>query len=297
MTKRILLLAASLLCAFAAFARNFPLPDHPDTLRILAIGNSFSDDGTEYLPDLLEAAGIHNVILGRLYIGGCSLERHCQEYANGTHAYRYDKSTTNRWRTVSGHAKMLDGLQDEPWDIITMQETSGFSGIYENIHTWLPRLIEIVRTEAVNPKATIAWHETWAYAVNSRHECFPLYGRDQEMMFTGIQACVSRLRKDFSIETVIPSGEAIQLARKTRLNNKGRVRADSPVYDLTRDGYHLNRQFGRYLTACTWFEVLIRPTLGIGVAGNPCTLPDTEHSLSAKDARLCRKIAVKVCGS
>lgn len=58
---------------------NFPLPSNPDTLRILAVGNSFSDDGTEYLPELLEAAGIHNVIVARLYIGGCSLERHCEE--------------------------------------------------------------------------------------------------------------------------------------------------------------------------------------------------------------------------
>lgn len=62
---------------------NFPLPSNPDTLRILAVGNSFSDDGTEYLPGLLEAAGIHNVIVARLYIGGCSLERHCEEYSKG----------------------------------------------------------------------------------------------------------------------------------------------------------------------------------------------------------------------
>ena len=55
---------------------NYPLPQNPDTLRILAVGNSFSDDGTEYIPGLLEAAGIHNVIIARLYIGGCSLQRH-----------------------------------------------------------------------------------------------------------------------------------------------------------------------------------------------------------------------------
>ena len=58
------------------FYPNHPLPQRPDTLRILAIGNSFSDDATEYLPGLLEAAGIHNVILERLYIGGYTLERH-----------------------------------------------------------------------------------------------------------------------------------------------------------------------------------------------------------------------------
>ncbi|MGN1215558.1 MAG: DUF4886 domain-containing protein [Candidatus Cryptobacteroides sp.] len=72
--------------------------DGLDTLRILAVGNSFSDDGTEYLPNLLEAAGIHNVIIARLYIGGCSLERHCNEYYNNLSQYRYSKSgSDNKW--------------------------------------------------------------------------------------------------------------------------------------------------------------------------------------------------------
>ena len=62
------------LCAFALLAvltlraqseaPNFPLPVRPDTLRILGVGNSFTDDGMMYLPELLEAAGIRNVVLG-----------------------------------------------------------------------------------------------------------------------------------------------------------------------------------------------------------------------------------------
>ena len=51
---------------------NGPLPERPDTLRILGVGNSFTDDGMMYLPDLLRAAGIGNVVLGRLYFPGCT---------------------------------------------------------------------------------------------------------------------------------------------------------------------------------------------------------------------------------
>ena len=98
--KRFLLTLVALATAAGLFAQvridNYPLPQHPDTLRILAVGNSFSDDGTEYLPGLLEAAGIHNVIVARLYIGGCTLERHCKEYAEGTANYIYYKSTKFR---------------------------------------------------------------------------------------------------------------------------------------------------------------------------------------------------------
>ena len=103
-----------LLLLFGAGQGAAQLPHHPDTLRILAVGNSFSDDGTAYLPDLLEAAGVHNVILGRLYIGGCSLQRHCREYETGSRAYTYYKSgPQNRWIQYR-EASMLDGLKDEP---------------------------------------------------------------------------------------------------------------------------------------------------------------------------------------
>ncbi len=301
---------------------NYPLPSSPDTLRILAIGNSFSDDGTEYLPGLLEAAGIRNVIVARLYIGGCSLERHCKEYAEGLEEYIYYKSTRNHWETVSKKATLLDGLKDEPWDIITMQETSGRTGLYETYEEWIPRLVDIIRKEALNPYATIVWHETWAYASNSVHGMFKLYDNNQEKMYNGIVSCVRRASEEFSlpvipsgdaiqiaretrlnndndvpaefgIPVVIPSGDAIQIARGTWLNNEGDVPATSKVYQLTRDGYHLTRQFGRYIAACTWFEALIKPTLGKSVMGNSYLLRDTEYSIMRKEARLCQECAVK----
>lgn len=272
---------------------NYPLPSDPDTLRILAVGNSFSDDGTEYLPGLLESAGIHNVIVARLYIGGCSLERHCDEYAKGLNNYVYSKSVNNRWVVVSKNAALVDGLKDEPWDVITIQETSGRTGLYETYKEWIPRLVDIIRKEALNPRATIAWHETWAYSSNSSHGMFKLYDRDQEKMYNGIVECVNRASEEFNLPVVIPSGEAIQIARGTRLNNESEVPSDCKVYQLTRDGYHLTRQFGRYIAACAWFETLIRPVLGKSVKGNSYILRDTEYSITPSDARLCQKIAVK----
>ena len=272
---------------------NHPLPSNPDTLRILAVGNSFSDDGTEYLPGLLESAGIRNVIVARLYIGGCSLERHCDEYSKGLADYRYSKSTKNRWEVISKNSTMLDGLKDEPWDIITIQETSGHSGTYETYRMWVPRLVNIIRKEALNPRATIAWHETWAYASNSSHGMFKLYGANQATMYNAIVDCVRQASEEFDIPVVIPSGDAVQLARETRLNNQYEVPSTCEVYQLTRDGYHLSRQFGRYIAACTWFEALIKPVFGKSVYDNGYLLRDTEYSITPKDARLCQKCAVR----
>ena len=253
--KRYLLTLTALALAVLLHAQaridNYPLPQHPDTLRILAVGNSFSDDGTEYLPGL---------------------------------NYIYYKSTKNEWVTVSRNATILDGLKDEPWDIITIQQASDDSGLYETYEQGIPKLVSIIRKEAPNPHAAIVWHMTWAY---------PRYGRNQLQMYEAIKDCVARASKQFNIPVVIPSGEAVQIARGTRLNNDTKVPATSKVYQLTRDGYHLTRQHGRYIAACTWFETLIKPVLGKSVLGNGYQLLDTEYSIPAKDARLCQKCAVK----
>ena len=44
-------------------------------MKVLAIGNSFSEDATRYLHQIGEAAGVKNQIVN-LYIGGCPLETH-----------------------------------------------------------------------------------------------------------------------------------------------------------------------------------------------------------------------------
>lgn len=62
-----------------------------DTLRVLAIGNSFSQDAVEqYLHELGKSEG-YIMIIGNMYIGGCSLERHVKNIRNNTPAYAYRK--------------------------------------------------------------------------------------------------------------------------------------------------------------------------------------------------------------
>lgn len=288
--KRILILLAGLAAAFALSAQekypNNPLPSNPDTLRILAIGNSFSDDATQYLPDLLEAAGIHNVILGRLYIGGCTLERHCKEFETNGHEYVYLKSTKNKWETIKKYKQgsFMDGLGDEPWDIITMQQGSPKSGRWDSYDPWLGKLIEIVRANCSNPKAAIVWHQTWAYASTYTNRNFANYAYDQQYMFDSIQICVDKARKQFNIPVVIPSGPAVQLMRGTSLKTEK---------ELTRDGFHMDYKYGRYLTACVWFETLIKPCTGVSVKGNSFRNAGTDNEVTDKEAALMQKVAIK----
>ncbi len=288
--KRILILLAGFALALGLNAQenypNYPLPDHPDTLRILAIGNSFSDDATQYLPDLLEAAGIHNVIVGRLYIGGCTLERHCREFKDNGHEYVYLKSTNNKWETIKKYKQgsFMDGVGDERWDIITMQQGSPKSGRWDSYDPWLGTLIDIVRKNCPNPEATIVWHQTWAYASTYTNRNFANYAYDQQYMFDSIQICVDKARKAYNIPIVIPSGPAVQLMRGTSLKTEK---------ELTRDGFHMDYKYGRYLTACVWFESLIKPVFGVSVKGNSFRNAGTDNEVTDKEAALMQKVAVK----
>ena len=146
----------------------------------------------------------------------------------------------------------------------------------------------MIRKHCSNPKATIVWHKTWAYSRKSTHKAFPTYEKDQEKMYNMINQCVDKLQQAEDISIIIPSGTTIQMLRSTRLCGDN---------DLTRDGFHLDRQCGRYAAACTWFEALIKPTLGISVKKAKTCLEGTEYELSTKDAKLCRKTAIKAVES
>ncbi len=265
---------------------NYPLPQQPDTLRILGIGNSFTDDGMMYLPELLEAAGIHNVILGRLYIGGCSLERHCNEYESNSETYRYSKSTANKWFTAREKASLLHGITDENWDIVVLQQCSPKSGDYNTFQPWLDTLTEIVRWNCTNAGACIAWQQTWAYSTNSTHPDFPRYEKNQALMYNSIMSATKTLLAENNIEIIIPSGTAVQNMRNTSFSDEK---------ELTRDGYHLSYGAGRYLAACTWFQSLIAPCFRTTIAGNPCVLAGTPNQLTPELARACQEAARRAC--
>lgn len=212
-------------------------------LRLLAIGNSFSEDATHWLSELAHASGIEEVCLGNLYIGGCTLERHAVNATTGSSDYVYMKNTGTGW--VSRPASLLDGLTEENWDIITLQQASGYSGVSESYNADLDLLIRWIGTHKRNPDAKLYWHMTWAYEGSSEHPDFERYGRDQRRMYAAILAAVKEkicTRPEFS--GVIPVGTVIQSLR-------------SVVGDcLTRDGYHLRLGLGRYAAAMTWLHTL-----------------------------------------
>lgn len=165
----------------------------------------------EYLDELAKAAGIR-LIVGNLYIGGCSLERHWENVSKGLPAYDYRKNCEGV-QSNTPKTSLLSALQDEPWDYITVQQVSQNSGLYDTYYPFMPSLLQYLRTHATNPGVRFAIHQVWAYACDSNHSGFANYDNDQSRMYREIVKTVNRVSRKEHIPIVIPSGTAIQTGR------------------------------------------------------------------------------------
>ena len=244
MKRRLISAICLLLAAFSLSAQP------KDTLKILAIGNSFSDDSVnQYLYDLAKADG-REIIIGNLYIGGCTLERHYQNLLDGKKEYIFYKIGSDGKLVPNKGADIYRGVFDEKWDIVTLQQASGYSGLIKSYEPYLGELVRYIRKNV--PSAKIMWHQTWAYAKSAVHSHFMHYDCDQQEMYDCIMKCSSYACEKYGLG-IIPSGTAVQNARRSPL-----------LENVTRDGFHLHYIVGRYIAACTWYESIF----GSSVLGN-----------------------------
>lgn len=219
-------------------------PRVPKTLKILAIGNSFSSDAMQYLYGIAKSAGVETVVLGNMYIAGCSLDTHLQHAKANDGAYTYYKNDSGKW-VSSAKVAFENALKDEAWDFITFQQTSKTCGIASS-YASLADLVKIVDSKKTNPDAKFFWHMTWAYQQDSAHTSFPNYDRDQMKMYTmtvdAVKSCVLTIPE---FDGLIPSGTSVQNARTSFVGD-----------NLTRDGYHMDYTLGRYIVGLTYFAAI-----------------------------------------
>ena len=86
-------------------------PARPDSVRVLTVGNSFSQDSMCYLWELLHRGGIPQITLGNLYYPGCSLAQHLEFARSRTPVRAYEKNTAGVWETRDGIC-LEDGVRD-----------------------------------------------------------------------------------------------------------------------------------------------------------------------------------------
>lgn len=219
--------------------------DYQKSFKILAIGNSFSEDGLYYLFNIARDYGLKNIVIGNLYIGGASLELHYENAQANLPLYKYQKNNNGIWVDYHNFS-ILSVITDEDWDLVTLQQTSGLSGISDSYEPYLSFLIDYLNIHKTNNNIKIGWHLTWAYPEDSDHTSFINYDNNQFTMYKAIiSAAREKILDNPAFSFVIPTGTAIQNLRMSFIGDT-----------LNRDGFHLSFNEGRYTAGLTWFKTL-----------------------------------------
>lgn len=244
------------------------------TLKVLAIGNSFSEDSFMHMYIVAKSAGIENVVLGNMYIGGCSLATHMKNMNGDLGEYKFWLSSDEeQGMIVEGTGRTAKyGITYTDWDYITIQQASTSSG-KPDTYSDLQGIIDYINANKTSD-AEILWHMTWAYQQNSTHSGFANYANNQMTMYNSIIDTVKdKVLTNSDISGVIPSGTAIQNLRTSVLGDT-----------LTRDGYHLSKGIGRYTAAMTWVAYLTGCDVD-KITATPSDYPEVAESLDyIKDA-------------
>ena len=209
-------------------------------MKILSIGNSFSQDAQKWIYKLAQKNGV-DVECTNLFIGGCSLEMHYTNVKENNAYYDLEHNGEKTGRKIS----ISDALYMEKWDVITLQQVSTLSGKYSSYEPYLSFLAKTVRN--AQPDAKLYFHQTWAYESDVKNP----YDDNQGKMYSCIKEATETAAKSIDA-LLLPSGTAIQILRDTvpefNYGNGG--------LSLCRDGKHLSLDYGRFTATATWLHTL-----------------------------------------
>lgn len=213
-------------------------------MKLLSIGNSFSTDSHRFLHSIAELNGV-SLECYNLFIGGCSLETHWHNYVENNEFYDLEINGNEATRKIG----INEALLMEKWDVVTVQQASAYSGIFESYLPYLTDLVKIIKEKA--PTAKIYFHETWSYEIGSLHEGFLNYNCNQKEMYLRIKEA-SKKASDLINAEIIPTGDVVQFVRE----NISEFDYENGGISLCRDSFHLSGDYGRFLAGAVWFRKL-----------------------------------------
>lgn len=220
----------------------------PETLKILFIGNSFSVDTAQHLPEVARAFGVKNIHIGVLYIGGCSTRKHYANITESAKSYDYYESfaQNGEWSCKNG-VSSNEAIISDNWDFIALQHGTidGSRNTELQYYDKLAPLVAAVR-EIAPEKSKIVFNMHWVGEPWHTHPEIVSFGGDTAKMYRIITDIVrNHISKIPLLDCITPVGTAIQNARTSKIET------------LNRDGYHLSLGTGRYIASLAFFASLV----------------------------------------
>lgn len=225
-------------------------------IRILSIGNSYSQDALMYVPFILKKLGVNAEIqIGILMQGGSSLMNHVDNFNNEAANYKFQlHDGGDSWSNVSNKTIQY-ALDNYEWDYVIMQQVSYNSYKWSTYQPYLNQLIKLINDYA-NYQVRYGW-----YAVQSRPATTNNGANYDDATivshYKNIIENSQRVMNETACEFIVPVSTAIQNARtitaikalgdyaKNALNTSG-------LGYLTSDGIHLQEGLPCQIAAYTF---------------------------------------------
>lgn len=217
-------------------------------LHVLVFGNSYTQDSTSFLYRMAKSAGMQDMVVVNMFIGGCSVSTHYNNIANDVPAYSMEIRYGDDDTKAISRARPSDAFKYADWDIIVMNQASASSGLSER-YGEVQSIVGLTRRKineygGNEENVRFAWQMCWAYDRGSFNAGFANYNNDQDKMYSMIVNAVKN-KVAAAYDIIMPVGTAIQNARTSPLGEfYSRDSAD-----------HLN-VCGRYIAGLTLFSAL-----------------------------------------
>ena len=209
--------------------------------KVLTIGNSFSENASEYATEIAANQG-YDLMFAYLKYPSSTINDHISNAKSNNACYKFEYTNSKGRVTVkdgsTDFATIKDALTFTDWDIVVLQQGSTASEDFSN-YTAIGDLKEIVK--AYQPNAEIMLHETWSWGIwdNEEHKrCSNIFAN---------YYVTSKLLLDDA--TIIHSGSAIEDARIENKNHKMFNDTDGGNYQ------HLNAK-GKYIAGAMYVATI-----------------------------------------
>lgn len=237
-------------------------------LRVLDIGNSFSEDSISYVSDfaIAENMDVSTMCFYSALRGGGSYKTFYDSWlgkdtidSSGC-GYRVNKRFGGVTQNIEGSNALEifhSAIKDCNWDIIMIHQVSSYSGNYNDWggHTDAGYFTEFLRIlKTYQPQAMIGYLMP--------HVAFD-QSNDTIILWQKIVETTKKLQSNYGIDFIVPVATAIENLRASNLLT------DDIQYKFSRDKHHLGYGLARYVASATYYQSLLCRRYGTSVLGNP----------------------------
>ena len=249
----------------------------PSRLKVLFVGNSFSQGAVSQLDQIARSAGVEETLVANLHKSAHPISGYVNNIATQENEYKYTERGTLADASHNTDAcNLLYGLQAQDWDVIVVQpynwqsysiDANGEQFKSMSGYDKIAELVSYINEKKTNPKAKLAYYMIW-----SRPFDYLKFDNANDHVWDGeaIEGVTSKSvwekilgAYDYDqapFDYFVPAGTAVENARLTFLETSTMKDASTSYFDavgsgLNADNVHLN-SWGNYIVGMTFVKAL-----------------------------------------